>query len=563
MNKGYCIILLTLLMVSSGEHDRFNKNIFRSPIDFPISLSGSFGDYRTNHFHSGIDIRTQGVTGKKVYAIAQGWISRIRISPYGYGLAVYIDHPQGYTSLYGHLKSFNKEISDYIRAKQYELQLNEIDCYLEKDEIKVNKGDIIAFSGNSGSSSGPHIHFEIRDINNQHPLNPLYFGFDVPDDIAPDAYHIRIYPLDPWSMVNGASESQNFPLLKSDNTYIVKDQIMVSGRIGVGIYSLDRFTNGKYKHCFNSLSMRIDGIETYKFRYEEFDFETLRDVNSHMDYELKLDKNQKVTKCFKEPFSRLNFYDIAVNNGVIQLINNEKAKVAIELKDNFNNKTEIRFDLTGISNEIRPGTNILFSKKLEAFKENVYRDESLTLFFPQNRLYKDVFLHVEKKFESDFSSDIYSILPKSTALKDWYTIKVKCDTSGINDPTKLAIGALRSNKKIRLFPSEFKNGHIQAQVKEFGEFMVIEDDVSPSIKFVDLNINTKDLYLKVTDNFEQIEEYEARVNGKWLRLYYDRKKDLLSANLSELGLNSGEYLLEVFAIDGQKNVGTLSLNIEI
>ena len=561
MNKTLCIILLGFVLISSGKQDRFDKNIFRSPIDFPISLSGSFGDYRTNHFHSGIDIRTQGVTGKKVYAIADGWVSRIRISPYGYGLAVYLDHPHGFTSLYGHLRSFNSEIAEYIKQKQYELQENEIDYYLNKDEIKISQGDIIALSGNSGSSSGPHIHFEIRDVESQHPLNPLYFGFDVPDQLAPEVYHIRLYPIEPWSAVNGNRTPQNFLLEKKSNIYSNNKPISVEGKIGVGVYSLDKFTNGKYKHCFNALSLKQDGVEIFSFKYEELDFETLRDVNSHMDYEMKLDKKQKITKCFKEPFSRLDFYETLVNDGIIQLDEGESSQFEILLTDNFENTSKISFSLIGSDNEIRKGNETEFVKRLNAGKENVYRDQDVAMYFPVDRLYKDVYLNINKSKNSSLSPEIV-LEPKSTPFKDWFTIKISCDTSKTDDIDKLVIARTNNKGEKKLYPSSFKNGWVQAQVKEFGIFSVVEDNEPPQVSFVKINSKTSELILKVTDNYQQISDYEARYNGQWMRLYYDRKYDLLRANLSELNLENGTYDLEVMVYDEQDNLGSLEMKLE-
>ena len=309
--------------------DKFQKGLFRSPIDFTISLSGNFGDFRTDHFHSGIDIRTQGTVNKNIYATADGYISRIRISPFGYGNAIYIDHPSGHTTLYGHLMSFNKELSEFIKAKQYELELNTIDYYLEPNEIIVKSGDVIGKSGNSGSSSGPHLHFEIRDSKTEHPLNPLFFGFDIPDDVKPEIYGVYVYTLEEWSTVNGELNEKYFSALKKGNTYFISENIEVSGKVGIGLFALDKFKNGKYKHTFNALSMKVDEKTIYQFKYDEFDFKTLRDVNSHMDHKKKILEKKKVTKCYKDEHSRLSFYAVNEGNGVLDVFPEENKTIEI------------------------------------------------------------------------------------------------------------------------------------------------------------------------------------------------------------------------------------------
>ena len=198
----FFFIFVTTLNVPEIQAQNEEKINFRSPLDIPLYLSGNFSELRSNHFHTGIDIKTQSVEGKAVYAVEDGYVARIKISTSGYGKAIYIRHPNGYTSVYGHLQKGNPEIEKYIQINQYKKETYTIELFPGKDELLVKKGDMIARSGNSGSSGGPHLHFEIRETRSEEPVNPLLYGFNITDNIRPIIKGIRIYPLSKNSYVN-------------------------------------------------------------------------------------------------------------------------------------------------------------------------------------------------------------------------------------------------------------------------------------------------------------------------------------------------------------------------
>ncbi|NND77437.1 MAG: M23 family metallopeptidase [Flavobacteriales bacterium] len=544
------------------DGNKFRKDIFRSPIDFTISLSGNFGDFRTNHFHSGIDIRTQGTVGKNIYACADGYISRIRISPYGYGNAIYIDHPSGYTTLYGHLRSFNQEIAEYIEQKQYELELNTIDHYLEPNEMPVKSGDVIAKSGNSGSSSGPHLHFEIRESETEHPLNPLFFGFDVPDDVKPEIYGVYIYPLEKWSTINGQMGEQYFTAIKKGNNYGLSEKVAVSGKVGIGLYALDRFKNGKYKHTFNALSMKVNGKTTYQFKYDELVFETLRDVNSHMDHEKKILAKQKVTKCFKDGHSRLEIYDVIEGNGILDIFPDETKTIEIAVVDAELNESVISFNLNGVQNDLREVVREQSVKTLLADQENAYHSESLSIFFPEGRLYRDVQMNIHHNLGKTHT-DSYEITPVYEPLKDWYTLKLKYGPVEEELQSKMTIMLKRKCGKIKPLYSTYDNGWISCRTKEFGEYFVGIDTIAPSIEMINKNIEIGKISFNVRDNFDQFEYYEARVDNRWLMLFFDRKVRKFHCDLRDLDLENGEHELEFWVKDAQGNRGTFKRSFSI
>lgn len=548
--------------MSASQGDKFQKDIFRSPIDFPIQLSGNFGDFRTNHFHSGIDIRTQGAIGKNIYAVSAGYISRIRISPFGYGNALYITHPSGHTTLYGHLRSFDKRTQEYIKDKQYKFELNTIDHSLEAGEIEVNKGDIIAKSGNSGSSSGPHLHFEIRDSATEHPLNPLFFGFEIPDNVKPEIYGVYIYPFEEWSTINGEAREGYFRALKTKNGLGIAGRIAVSGRIGIGLDALDKFTNGKFKHTFNALTLKVNGETKYQFKYDELDFITLRDVNSHMDHAKKIREKKKITKCFKDAHNRLDIYDVNENNGILELFPGDLAQIELTIRDASNNESRITFEMYGEENELREVIRAEYDKTLFAEKENAYHTDEASLYFPEGRLYSDVRMKIDKVNAEDISMG-FCIEPKYTPLKDWYTLKVKCELPPNVDPKKMILLKERAKGRLKPLYSKFENGWISCRTKEFGNYRIGVDSIAPSIKLLSKNLSNNALSFGITDNFDQFESYEARIDGRWLKLFLDQKAKKIHCDPRDLELEKGKHNFELWILDAQGNKGVFQREFRI
>src|SRR5690554_6952734 len=244
--KYFTIIFLTLYSFSVFGQ----TNEYTSPVKIPIFLSGSFAELRANHFHSGIDIKTQGVTGKPVYSVADGYISRIVVSPAGFGQALYIDHPNGTTSVYGHLESFRDDIAQYVKNIQYERESFRIDLQVPKDHFPVKQNEFVARSGNTGSSGGPHLHFEIRDTPTEEPLNPLHYSFPVKDNVPPGLYSLMVVPLNEFGHVDFQVQKKIYPLVYVNGKYQIRNNpvIRAYGLIGFGIQAND-FFDGSNNRC--------------------------------------------------------------------------------------------------------------------------------------------------------------------------------------------------------------------------------------------------------------------------------------------------------------------------
>ena len=287
MKLSFVFILSIFSCLLTAQENHYPQNYFRSPMDIPIYLAGNFGELRTNHFHAGIDIKTQGVEGKKIYAAADGYVSRIKVQHGGYGKVVYIDHPNGYTTAYAHLKAFSTKIDSFAKKEQYKNQSFTFNWYPEPNQIPIKKGEVIALSGNTGRSGGPHLHYEIRETKSEHPLNVLLFGMQIKDNIKPIIRGIRIYPLDNQSTVNGQPKALYFKATNTPSGNTLNVVPVVSKKIGFGIETLDKI-NGSGNRCgIYRIQLKIDGKIVFEQKMDKVPFNESRYLNAHTDYHYK------------------------------------------------------------------------------------------------------------------------------------------------------------------------------------------------------------------------------------------------------------------------------------
>ena len=312
--------LCGLFLVKIGfAQAAYPKDYFINPMEIPLVLSGTFGELRTNHFHAGLDIKTQQREGIPIKAAADGYVSRINVSLWGYGNALYITHPNGYTTVYGHLKGFSPEIDAYVRKKQYEKESFTIRLYPKADELKVTQGQTIALSGNSGSSGGPHLHYEIRDVK-QNILNPFYFGVDVPDHKNPSIQAAFAYSKNDSSQVNQSNKPVQLVINRKLDGDLQANTIYAHGEIGIGINAYDRLDGALNRNGLYQLDMTVNGEEAFKFRADRFSFGESRWINSFIDYERLAQKRQRVQKCFLDhDQNKLSLYKQLKNRGFFKV----------------------------------------------------------------------------------------------------------------------------------------------------------------------------------------------------------------------------------------------------
>ena len=553
-NLSICLIFILSTIVSSAQNI-YPQDYFRSPINGRIYLSGTFGELRSNHFHTGLDIKTGGVEGQNIYAAAEGYISRIKVSPWGYGHAVYIKHPNGYTTVYGHLKNYNETISDYVKNQQYKKQKFAVDLFPKPQEIKIQKGEIIAFSGNSGSSGGPHLHFEIRDNETEEPINPLFFDIQVKDFITPTIKSLRIYPAERGALVQGKHKAENFILKGWGKNYAFKngDSIVVNGDFYTGISTIDKQNDSHNKNGVYSIDIYVDSILLYHHQLERLNFLTNRYINTLIDYEYYEKKKRKYQRSYISPNNNLGIYETIKNKGIFSYNDNQYHLIKYVVKDFKGNESVLHFTILSKPADASNGT--ISSNVLNPLTKNNFKDEHIEIYFPPNCLYDTMtFASVAQSSHKGSITPIYQIGNEEVALQKSIQVKLNYIPKAPND--KNYIGRI-SNNHINYTGSKQIGDQIIFKTRNFGSYGIFTDSIPPTIRLTtkkDRLKNSKIISFYVSEKESGINDYNAWLNGKWVILEWDPKKNRMFIKNDFVFQDSNVLQIEVSDILSNKKI---------
>jgi len=570
--SSVCMILLFVFFFSwNGDaQSKYPKNYFRSPVDFGIFLSGSFGEVRKNHFHSGIDIRTEGVTGKPVRAVADGYVQRINVSPVGFGKALYIVHPNGFTSVYGHLDSFTPKIGAWTRAEQYKQESFALDVSVPSGILPVKKGDIIAYSGNSGSSGGPHLHFEIRDAGTQETINPLLFGLTVKDIVPPKIYSIRIYPFGDNSLVNFSDNPLSLEASGSDGKYFInsKDTVKVTGNIIFAIEAFDYLNDSELKTGVTTIELRVDTTRYFSQTLDRFAFSETRYVNSIIDYPLFIRLGKKYQRSYVAPNNKMSIYSGLVHKGVVHFMDSKPHRVQYIVKDVYGNRSQLSFWVKSHPPppagrySLKKSAGTLFSCK----KDNKFANSELVFELPEDALYEDLdFIYSSSEPLAGGYSKVHHVQNESTPIQSLCNLSIKADGLPKDLESKALIVKVDGPSRYSSRGGKWENGFVKTQVKEFGDFMVMVDAIPPVIRPVNVSPGKKlnkqgTIKIKISDNLAGIKSYRGTIDGKWILMDYDAKNQLLTYSFDD-HIHSGknDFVLTVRDNSGNETVYKASL----
>ena len=568
-----CFYILILLVFGVSVFSQNKTPDFYPPLKIKPVVSGSFGEIRTNHFHSGLDLATNGKQGYRVYSSGDGFVARIKVSPVGYGKALYVQHPNGYTTVYGHLQRFAPKIDSIVRKRQYEKKSYSIELFFKKNEIPVKKGEVIAFSGNSGSSGGPHLHYEIRKTDWQKPMDPLLFRSDVADDIKPRIQGIKIYPLDTNARIEGRYKPKYLQTVYYDKSFHPKGQriIKASGKIGLGIQALDYFS-GSWRKCgVRSVDLFIDSTKIFEADYSTFLFSETRYVNSLMDYGEKMKTGKVIQKSFVEPNNKLKIYHYLKNKGVIDLEPGKKLNVKYVVKDAAGNESELTFILQGVSypND-EPAAELDDDQVTISWdKPFDFASDGVHVNFKEGSFYTDIPFYFEVDDDSTgFLSPVYVIGNEDIPVHRSYDISIDIPDTVSLPAEKLFIAGVTAKGKPYYIGGEAKDGVIKAKLRGFGKFTIYADTVSPVVK---LNRapsaynyrGRKTIDVRIYDNMSGIKSYDCYIDDKWALFEYDAKNNRLTGYKSYFPVKGGKRKLRIEAVDNCGNKTIKEYNITL
>ena len=533
----------------------YPKDYFSPPLDIPMQLSGNFGELRPNHFHAGFDFKTQQKEGLKVYASADGYVSRIKISTFGNGITIYINHPNGYTTVYAHLQKAVGPIQDFISQTHYKEQAFEIEMYLKPGEIPIKKGELIALSGNTGASEGPHLHYEIRHTQSEYIINPLHFGFDlgIKDTKKPTLSGLYVYPL--FSTTVNKSQRPivlNYSLQK-DGTYLA-DKVVANGPIGFGITTDDYDDVSFNKNGAYSVKSFFNGHPSFGFQFDTYSFDDMRYVNALIDYAKYKKTSQRVQKLFMNSKYNLPFIMTNETKGQIIPVPNLDGLYRIEVGDYFGNTTlvsiPIQYDTTPV---ILPTESTASKYLIRSTKDNIFEKDNASVFFPAGTFYDDFTLNF------DVRNSILYLHDDSVPAHTNFIVSISNSKLSNEKIDKTYIARIDGEKLI--YNSTYRKDSIfSSRVKTLGKYKLVTDTLAPKIsilkpiegKWVSQNV----IQLQISDSGSGIKTYNGYLNGKWVLFEYDNKNNTISHYFNDEFLLNGTNELKVIVTDAMGNSAT-------
>lgn len=549
------IIVLLLLGTSAISQNEIPTDYFSNPLKIPLLLSGSFGELRSNHFHSGLDIKTQQREGIPVYAPADGYVKRIKLAHYGYGKALYIQHPNGYITVYAHLKNYAGAIQDYVKKNQYEKEIYEIELFPSNTELIVTKGDIIGYTGNTGSSGGPHLHYEIRDPSSR-PMNPLLFGVEIPDTKKPIINSVFAYPIGEDAQINSSHKRLKLRLTSQKDGTFKTESIAAFGKIGFGISTNDQQNGASNKNGVYQIKTIFNGEEKFDIRFEKFSFDETRYLNRFIDYGYFMENKQRIQKLFREKNNPLSIIHSEIDNGYVTIEEGFTSNYTIEVTDILGNKSIVHIPIEGVKNDS------LIPEKNNITEDYIYSDEvtsitkgKFSIYLPANSLYEDTYLNIK------VSGDTLMLHDDVIPIHKNITISVDASNYAAEDKDKLFLGRLNYKGK-PYYNTTYRNGNkLSTRTRTFGSYILTSDTEPPTIKAENFKPDSwisknETLQLKIKDDLSGISSYRATLNGNFILMEYNYKKDVVTYDFSDNIVSDTENNLKLIVTDNVGNSAT-------
>lgn len=536
------ILALALGGMLSAQAQHVQESNFCSPFDFPILLSANFGELRPNHFHNGLDIKTQGVTGKPIHCIADGYVSRVAVLHGGYGQVIYVTHPNGLTSVYGHVISFAKNIQACVRQYQYAHETFVCDLKFQPGQFPVKKGDIIALSGNEGASAGPHLHLELRRTETGEYIDPMpYFKHLLKDSKAPVGSLIGIYPIQGKGVVNGSSHKK---LLAIGN---LKQPVHAWGEIYTGISAKDYMDGTSNFYGVHSVTLYVDSVQVFNSTTDKVLPDENRMINGFTDYEELTRTRRLIMRSYKLPGNRLRLLHTNENRGAVTINEERDYHFRYVLEDNFGNRRTYQFIVKGKRQDIpeyKPEAN----EMLYWNRTNVIQKPGMELVVPRYYVYKDVPLRTDMRGDSSLIAFDYILDAGRTPIHSYCDLSIGLRHMPVADTTKYYI-VQKAGKWRSSMGGKYANGWIKTRVRSLGTFSVDVDTIAPQITPIGQGgwRTSRNIRFRIKDMESGIGSYKVYIDGKFV--LFGLKKGILVIQDPEKVKKGVPHKLEVTVTD--------------
>ena len=521
-----------------------------------MAIVANFGELRSNHFHMGLDARTERVENKPVYAAAEGYVKRVKIEPWGFGRAIYINHPNGYQTLYAHLNDFFPELENYVKEQQYKQRSWAVSLDIPEGLIKVKKGQFIANSGNTGGSMGPHLHFEIREAATDKVLNPLLFGFPIVDKQAPDVLRLAVYDR------NKSTYDQTpkiYALTKVGNVYQPAGGAIVapSDKVSFAITAWDRYTGSTNQNGIFQAVLYDNNKPVSGFQLDKIDYIETRYLNAHIDYKTKFNNGPWLQHLSKLPGLPQGFYKTDESNGVISISNGENRDIRIEVGDANENFSNVKFTLKPAV--ASPAATPFSGERFGVDMVNVFERPSISFYLPVGWLYDSVNFTYKEVSGGVNGRNSFLLHNPGVPVHKYFTVKIKDNI--MNLPSDKMVIKRSYGSKTDFKAAKLENGWYRAEFREFGFFQLVEDLTPPVITPIGISnganlSKAKGFRFRVTDDSEDLDSFTATLNGEWLRFSNDKGKVFVYNFDEKCPPGENELVVEAVDMVGNKTTRT-------
>ncbi len=524
----FCAFVLSAQVFSEKDYP---KNYFAYPVMAKTGLAANFGELRPNHYHMGLDCRTDQKQNIKVVATAEGYIAKVKIEPAGFGRAIYINHPNGLTTLYAHLNDFIPALDKYVKEQQYKLESWQVFLDIPANLFPVTKGQIIAFSGNTGGSQGPHLHFEIRNTKTDKVLNPSLFSFPIPDNVPPTIIRLAMYD----RCLSTYSQTPKFyPLKKTFGGYATASPVIVANtdRVSFGISATDKYSGSANPNGIYEAIIYFDGVAMSGFQLDNISYDETRYMNAHIDHKLKTGGGPYVEHVSRLPGYPEGVYKDFENDGTIYLEDDSIHQVKIEVKDAYGNLSVLRFGVKrGQINESKYQTPAPEQKFTPGFV-NVFEREDIQVVLREKDLYDTVnFVYTKKNSATPQAiSPLHSVHTALVPVQGYFTLRLKPEKV-FETSDKIIMQRTWGSKMDVVKPIQ-EGEWMTGKFREFGNFQLVVDNMPPVISPIGIRenanlSNASQIIFIITDNMKKIKNFRAELDGKWLRFTNDKGRSFI------------------------------------